>query len=93
MDAEARRARKEEQRAAREAARHRADGAQAARDHGRHRTGAQDGGPPVTPTPSSGDAEPPTRELSLTDELFGITGEDDDQTVQLPRVNNRGDDR
>jgi hypothetical protein len=32
--------------------------------------------------------------LSLTDELFGIgADEDDDSTVRLPRVNHRRDDR
>ncbi len=34
--------------------------------------------------------EPATRELSLVDELFGA---DDDHTVQLPRVDDRRDDR
>jgi hypothetical protein len=38
-----------------------------------------------------GDGDPPTRELSLADELFGIADEDEDRTVQLPRVHDRDD--
>jgi len=41
---------------------------------------------PVSPAA----ADPPTRPLSLADELFG---DDDDETVQLPRVNESRDDR
>jgi dTMP kinase len=40
----------------------------------------------------AGRADPPTRELSLTDELFGVGGdEDDDSTIALPRVTDRED--
>jgi hypothetical protein len=37
-------------------------------------------------------ADPPTRRLSLADELFG-GDEDDDETIHLPRVTDRSDDR
>jgi dTMP kinase len=46
------------------------------------------------------DDSPPTREVSLVDELFGppadddpVVGSADDNTVQLPRVDHRRDDR
>lgn len=47
-------------------------------------------GPGETTAPLSPLADPPTRELSLTDELFGVD-EDDDRTVQLPQVRDRDD--
>ena len=55
------------------------------------------------PEPVGRAEDPPTREMSLADELFGAGGADDttidqydaldDRTVQLPRVEHRGDDR
>jgi dTMP kinase len=39
--------------------------------------------------PAPGSADPPTRPLSLADELFGA----DDETIHLPRVNENRDDR
>jgi dTMP kinase len=52
--------------------------------------------PAGRPQPGSPADDPPTRPLSLTDELFGIgadDADDDDSTVQLPRVDHRRDDR
>jgi dTMP kinase len=47
-------------------------------------------GPGEATAPLSPPADPPTRELSLTDELFGVD-EDDERTVQLPQVRDRDD--
>jgi len=82
-DAEARRSRREAARAERDQAR---TARHAAVDHGRHRDsrpGAADRG-----------GDPATRELSLTDELFGISDHEaeDDRTVQLPTVHERQSD-
>ena len=49
---------------------------------------------PTVRTPAADD--PPTRPLSLTDELFGIGADDDDRTTapsSCPRVDHRRDDR
>jgi hypothetical protein len=74
-DAAERRRQRQEERAARHAA-----------HHGRHR----DSDIPA-PATDGGRRDEPTRELSLTDELFGVADEDDDRTVQLPQVRERDD--
>lgn len=75
-DAAERRRRRQEERTARDAA-----------HHGRHRDpDAED-----APATDVGRRDEPTRELSLTDELFGVADEDDDRTVQLPQVRERDD--
>ena len=72
-EAEERRRRRQEERAARAAA-----------QHGRHRDAAAPPDPAPTETFRR---DEPTRELSLSDELFGVSDdEDDDRTVQLPQV-------
>ena len=48
-------------------------------------------GPGDVTAPLSPPADPPTRELSLADELFGVGDDDDDRTVQLPQVRDRDD--
>jgi dTMP kinase len=61
---------------------------------GRHRAESSDPAsrrPADTGRGPAGD-DPPTRPLSLTDELFGL-GDEADETVQLPRVRDRGEDR
>jgi dTMP kinase len=61
---------------------------------GRHRAESSDPAsrrPADTGRSPAGD-DPPTRPLSLTDELFGL-GDEADETVQLPRVRDRGEDR
>jgi dTMP kinase len=88
-DAEARRSRRAAARAEREQAR---TARHTALDQGRHRDARHE--------PGRGAAgDPATREMSLTDELFGISDDDDastadDRTVQLPTVHERrGDER
>jgi dTMP kinase len=83
-EAEARRARREAHRADREQAR-------TSRHAAGHRHGPGGHGDADDQLTGRRRADDPTRELSLTDELFGA--DDDDQTVQLPRVTDRGDDR
>jgi len=41
---------------------------------------------PRTAGAPTGEPEPPKRTLSLVDELFGPPVDDDDETLQLPRV-------
>jgi hypothetical protein len=68
------------------------DGEAAGRDAADPDTGppAVASGPAARRAPRSPDAaDPPTRPLSLADELFGA----DDETVHLPRVNESRDDR
>ncbi len=78
----------EAERSAMEAARAAAE-AEARRARDAASSGAPQGGPtPTAPGPVA--ADPPTRPLSLADELFGS---DDDETVQLPRINESRDDR
>jgi membrane protein involved in colicin uptake len=83
-EAEARRARREAHRADREQAR-------TSRHAAGHRHGPGGHGDADDQLTGRRRADDPTRELSLTDELFG--SDDDDRTVQLPRVTDRGDDR
>jgi dTMP kinase len=93
-EAEAARAREEH---ARQRARH-AEERRLSKETHRH---AREAGHRARPTEPAGRPqpgppadEPPTRPLSLTDELFGIgAADDDDSTVQLPRVDHRRDDR
>jgi len=82
--AEERRRQKEEQRLAREQGHRHAS-------RGHHVEPADDA--PTRRSPAASD--PPTRPLTLTDELFGIGAddEDDDSTFQLPRVDHRRDER
>lgn len=90
-EAEERRRRRQEDRAAREQTRNQA--LQARRTTDAHRRGASDADETTRPT-GRPDLDPPTRELSLTDELFAVAGdddEDDDRTVQLPRVRDHDD--
>ncbi len=77
----------EAQRLREEQARARAEHAEARRQHrdSRHAEHAAQDDPVLPPL-----GEPATREMSLVDELFG--GDDDDQTVQLPRADQRRDD-
>ena len=84
-EAEARRARREAHRAEREQTRT----SRHAAGHRHHASGDPDD--PDDQLTGRRRADDPTRELSLTDELFG--SDDDDRTVQLPRVTDRGDDR
>jgi len=81
-EAEARRDRREAHRAEREQTR-------TSRHAAGHRHGGH--GDPDDQLTGRRRADDPTRELSLTDELFGA--DDDDRTVQLPRVIDRGDER
>jgi dTMP kinase len=94
-EAEERRRRRQEEREAREAAHHRAAEERASRraevHHARHRGGAHRVDETPTRAVPGGDGDPPTRELSLADELFGIADEDEERTVQLPRVHDRDD--
>jgi dTMP kinase len=92
-EAAERRRRRQQERAAREAAHHRATEERAARRSHAHRHGGAHRAADTTAAFSTRDPDPPTRELSLTDELFGIAGDDDedDRTVQLPRVHDRDD--
>jgi dTMP kinase len=92
-EAEERRRRRQQERESREAAHRRAAADRATRRaeaHERRHGGAHRAiDSPTQPRPG-GSSDPPTREMSLTDELFGIAGEDDDdRTVQLPRVHDR----
>ncbi|HEX6936235.1 MAG TPA: dTMP kinase [Actinomycetes bacterium] len=94
-EAEERRRRRQEQRAAREEAHRLAveerEARRRAQHAGRHRNGARVDDVPTRPVPVADD-ESPTRPVSLADELFGISEDDEDRTVQMPRVHDRRDD-
>ena len=88
-EAEAARAADEAEKARRvmeaaEARREQAERAARGRHHGEDTVPTVTGRPPY-------DDDPPTRTLSLSDELFGA--DDDDETVQLPRVRDSREDR